>query len=147
MKLKKYIYYVIPNVIKVAYLSYKASKMDYHIPVYAGADMKEQMNKYIPLFKESDTSLRNIKLCELEKDMCKAWYRYKISPHEYLMYGFFGKSKRERSLYVSDVYKDYMLDTYEWNDEILLTRGYKIQFKKDRLVKKEIVERRGHSTR
>ena len=38
-------------------------------------------------------------------------------------------------------------DTYEWNDEILLTRGYKIQFKKDRLVKKEIVERRGHSTR
>ena len=38
-------------------------------------------------------------------------------------------------------------DTYEWNDEILLTRGYKVQFKEDQLVKKEIVVRRGNSTR
>jgi hypothetical protein len=38
-------------------------------------------------------------------------------------------------------------DTYEWHDEILLTRGYKVQFKENQLLNKEIVERRGHSTR
>ena len=43
--------------------------------------------------------------------------------------------------------KEIAADTYEWNDEILLTRGYKVQFKENQLVKKEIVERRGHSTR
>ncbi|WP_341321655.1 hypothetical protein NSQ62_19140 [Solibacillus sp. FSL H8-0523] len=36
---------------------------------------------------------------------------------------------------------------YEWNDELLLTQGYMLTFKKDKLTKKEIVERRGNSTR
>ena len=36
---------------------------------------------------------------------------------------------------------------YEWNDELLLTQGYQLTFKNDKLTKKEIVERRGNSTR
>lgn len=43
--------------------------------------------------------------------------------------------------------KEIKSDVYEWNDEILLTRGYQIQFENDRLVKKEIKERRGNSMR
>lgn len=36
---------------------------------------------------------------------------------------------------------------YEWSDELLLTRGYLIQFKKDALIKTEIIQRKGNSTR
>lgn len=38
-------------------------------------------------------------------------------------------------------------DIYEWDDELLLTQGYQLKFKDDQLIKKEIVERRGNSTR
>lgn len=38
-------------------------------------------------------------------------------------------------------------DTYEWNDEILLTKGYRLKFNDDVLVKKEVVERKGNSKR
>ena len=38
-------------------------------------------------------------------------------------------------------------DIYEWNDELLLTQGYQLTFKKGKLTKKEIIERRGNSTR
>lgn len=37
--------------------------------------------------------------------------------------------------------------TYEWNDEILLTKGYRLKFENDVLVKKEVVERKGKSKR
>lgn len=37
--------------------------------------------------------------------------------------------------------------TYEWNDEILLTKGYRLKFEEDVLVKKEVVERKGNSKR
>ncbi|MER2030935.1 MAG: hypothetical protein ABS903_17365 [Solibacillus sp.] len=37
--------------------------------------------------------------------------------------------------------------TYEWNDEILLTKGYRLKFEDDVLVKKEVVERKGNSKR
>lgn len=43
--------------------------------------------------------------------------------------------------------KEIDVGIYEWNDEILLTRGYQIHFKENRLVKKEIVERQGYSNR
>ena len=38
-------------------------------------------------------------------------------------------------------------DVYEWNDELLMTQGYQLTFKNNKLIKKEIVERRGNSTR
>ncbi|WP_339174006.1 hypothetical protein MKY51_16330 [Solibacillus sp. FSL R5-0691] len=38
-------------------------------------------------------------------------------------------------------------DTYEWNDEILLTKGYRLKFNDEVLVKKEVVERKGNSKR
>ena len=38
-------------------------------------------------------------------------------------------------------------DVYEWDDELLLTQGYQLTFKKDKLAKKEILERRGNSMR
>ena len=38
-------------------------------------------------------------------------------------------------------------DVYEWDDELLLTQGYQFTFKKGKLTKKELVERRGNSTR
>lgn len=38
-------------------------------------------------------------------------------------------------------------DTYEWNDEILLTKGYRLKFEDDVLIKKEVVERKGNSKR
>lgn len=37
--------------------------------------------------------------------------------------------------------------TYEWNDEIHLTQGYRLKFEDDVLVKKEVVERKGNSKR
>ena len=36
---------------------------------------------------------------------------------------------------------------YEWNDELLLTQAYRLQFNEGALVQKEIVERKGHSSR
>ncbi|MGE8038113.1 hypothetical protein B1B04_22565 [Lysinibacillus sp. KCTC 33748] len=34
-------------------------------------------------------------------------------------------------------------DQYRWNDEILMTKAYNVQFKDDKLVKKEISEIKG----
>ena len=34
-------------------------------------------------------------------------------------------------------------DQYRWNDEILMTKAYNVQFKDDKLVKKEIMEVKG----
>lgn len=36
---------------------------------------------------------------------------------------------------------------YEWDDEILLTKGYRIHFESGELIKKEIVIRKGYSNR
>ncbi|MEK3763818.1 MULTISPECIES: hypothetical protein [unclassified Solibacillus] len=36
---------------------------------------------------------------------------------------------------------------FEWNDEFLMTQAYRLQFKEDGLVQKEIVERKGNSSR
>lgn len=36
---------------------------------------------------------------------------------------------------------------YVWSDEISLTQAYEIQFKKDQLISKKIIEVRGYSTR
>ena len=38
-------------------------------------------------------------------------------------------------------------DVYEWNDELLLTKGYRLKFQEDQLIHMEVVERKGHSTR
>lgn len=38
-------------------------------------------------------------------------------------------------------------DTYEWPDELLLTKAYVLKFKNDGLVEKTVVEKKGHSTR
>ena len=43
--------------------------------------------------------------------------------------------------------KETKANTFEWNDELLLTKGYRLIFEEDALVKKEIIERRGNSTR
>lgn len=36
---------------------------------------------------------------------------------------------------------------YEWNDEILLTKGYQVYFEDGKLTKMEIVKRKGNSNR
>lgn len=36
---------------------------------------------------------------------------------------------------------------YEWNDEILLTKGYRVYFKKGQLIWKEVVTKKGYSNR
>ncbi|MFJ5768049.1 hypothetical protein ACIP9C_22205 [Lysinibacillus sp. NPDC093210] len=36
---------------------------------------------------------------------------------------------------------------YQWNDEILLTQAYIVQFKDDKLVGKEVIAVKGYSTR
>lgn len=36
---------------------------------------------------------------------------------------------------------------YRWNDEILMTQAYIIQFKDDKLVNKEVIAVKGYSTR
>lgn len=36
---------------------------------------------------------------------------------------------------------------YEWNDEILLTKGYQIHFENGELIRTEIVKRKGNSNR
>ena len=84
-------------------------------------------------------------ILEIEEKNLYSWQRY-MNEDEY--------NQLEKNMSYMEVVriaggagKEIAADTYEWNDEILLTRGYKIQFKEGQLVKKEIVERRGHSTR
>ncbi|QDQ01111.1 hypothetical protein FOH38_11985 [Lysinibacillus fusiformis] len=36
---------------------------------------------------------------------------------------------------------------YRWNDEILLTQAYIVQFKDEQLISKEVIIVKGHSTR
>ncbi|WP_339260239.1 hypothetical protein [Lysinibacillus sp. FSL K6-3209] len=38
-------------------------------------------------------------------------------------------------------------DYYRWNDEILMTQAYIVQFKDDKLVNKEVIAVKGYSTR
>jgi len=38
-------------------------------------------------------------------------------------------------------------DYYRWNDEILLTQAYIVQFKDNQLVSKEVIALKGYSTR
>jgi len=38
-------------------------------------------------------------------------------------------------------------DYYRWNDEILLTQAYIVQFKDNQLVSKDIIAVKGYSTR
>ncbi|MGE7844051.1 hypothetical protein ACQKNX_25130 [Lysinibacillus sp. NPDC093712] len=38
-------------------------------------------------------------------------------------------------------------DYYRWNDEILLTQAYIVQFKDNQLVNKEVIAVKGYSTR
>jgi hypothetical protein len=43
--------------------------------------------------------------------------------------------------------KEVAPNIYEWNDELLFTKGYRITFEEDRLIEKVIVPRRGNSNR
>ena len=43
--------------------------------------------------------------------------------------------------------KENVNNDYQWNDEILLTQAYIVQFKDDKLVKKEVIALKGYSTR
>lgn len=38
-------------------------------------------------------------------------------------------------------------NVYEWQDEILMTQGYIVYFEEDQLIKTEVIEKRGSSTR
>ena len=38
-------------------------------------------------------------------------------------------------------------NTYEWQDELLMTQAYELKFENDKLIEKNIIEKRGHSTR
>ncbi len=38
-------------------------------------------------------------------------------------------------------------NVFQWKDEILMTQGYEIHFKDDKLIDKKIYEKRGYSTR
>ena len=37
--------------------------------------------------------------------------------------------------------------TYMWQDELLITQAYEIEFKNDKLVDKRVIQKRGESTR
>ena len=43
--------------------------------------------------------------------------------------------------------KEKALSVYEWSDEMLLTQSYEVTFRNDKLVRKQIIDKRGYSTR
>ena len=38
-------------------------------------------------------------------------------------------------------------NTYEWPDEIKMVQAYELKFEEDKLIEKQIIEKKGHSTR
>lgn len=38
-------------------------------------------------------------------------------------------------------------NTYEWPDELKMIQAYELKFENDKLVEKQIIEKKGHSTR
>ncbi|MEK4701408.1 hypothetical protein MKX47_17880 [Solibacillus sp. FSL R7-0668] len=84
-------------------------------------------------------------ILEIEEENAYSWQKY-MNEREY------GEIKKGMS-YLEVVRiaggagKEAESNIYEWNDELLLTKGYRLTFKEDALTTKEIIERRGHSTR
>lgn len=84
-------------------------------------------------------------ILEIEESNTYSWQKY-MNANEY--------NKLQKGMTYMEVVriaggagKEVNTNTFEWNDEILLTKGYRVQFKEDVLVKMEVIERRGNSTR
>ena len=141
MSIKGLVIRLTPKPVLHSYQVYKCAKRGYHTPVYAGADMSEQMDKFIPMYIKKNKLSNKAYLDNLKKDMCRAWYEYNISPHEYLMYDFMVKSDEERSTYVSDVYKDYMLDTLDGHKNYeFLSDKYAFYLKTRKYFNREVIQ-------
>ena len=84
-------------------------------------------------------------ILEIEEKNEYSWQKY-MNEDEYNQLQK-GMSYMDVVRIVGGAGKEINSDIYEWSDELLLTKGYQIQFKNDRLVKKEIEERQGYSTR
>ncbi|ATP42508.1 hypothetical protein CSE16_19540 [Solibacillus sp. R5-41] len=84
-------------------------------------------------------------ITEIEEHNTYRWQRY-MNEEEY--------NKLEKGMYYIDVVKiaggagvKIDEDIYEWNDEILLTKGYQAYFENGELIKTEIIKRKGNSNR
>ncbi|MEG0384650.1 MAG: hypothetical protein RR642_07855 [Solibacillus sp.] len=87
----------------------------------------------------------NNEIIEIEEHNTYRWQRY-MNEEEY--------KNLEKGMSYIDVVKiaggaGVKVDEsiYEWDDEILLTKGYQIHFEDGDLIKKEIVKRKGYSKR
>ncbi|MGN7478682.1 hypothetical protein ACTHOQ_12580 [Solibacillus silvestris] len=84
-------------------------------------------------------------ILEIEESNTYSWQKY-MNEGEY-------KELKEGMSYIDVVRisggagKAVDKDIYEWNDELLLTKGYRLKFKEDELVQMEVVERKGNSKR
>ncbi|MEK4427283.1 hypothetical protein [Solibacillus sp. FSL K6-1523] len=84
-------------------------------------------------------------MTEIEEQNTYRWQRY-MNEDEY--------NKLEKGMTYIDVVKiaggpgvENNESIYEWNDEILLTKGYQIHFEDGKLIRTEIVKRKGNSNR
>lgn len=84
-------------------------------------------------------------MTEIEEQNTYRWQKY-MNEYEY--------NKLEKGMSYIDVVKiaggagvKINEDTYEWNDEIFLTKGYRIHFENGELIRTEIAERKGNSNR
>lgn len=84
-------------------------------------------------------------MTEIEEHNMYRWQRY-MNENEY--------NQLEKGMTYIDVVKiaggpgvQNNESTYEWNDEILLTKGYQIYFENGELIRTEIVKRKGNSNR
>lgn len=84
-------------------------------------------------------------ILEIEEENAYSWQKY-MNEQEYEEIKK-GMSYLEVVRIAGGAGKEIKANIYEWNDELLLTKGYRLTFKEDTLTKKEIIERRGNSTR
>lgn len=84
-------------------------------------------------------------IVEIEEKNMYSWQKY-MNEQEYGKIEE-GMSYLEVVRITGGAGKETNANTFEWNDELLLTKGYRLIFEEDALIKKEIVERRGNSTR
>ena len=87
----------------------------------------------------------NDEILEIEQRNTYSWQKY-MNEEEYKKLQK-GMSYMEVVRISGGAGKEIKKDIYEWNDELVLTKGYRLQFKDDQLVEMEVVERRGNSTR
>ncbi|MCH7323946.1 hypothetical protein LZ480_18960 [Solibacillus sp. MA9] len=84
-------------------------------------------------------------ILEIEESNAHRWQKY-MNEQEYEQVKI-GMPYMEVVKIAGGAGKEIKKNVYEWNDELLLTQGFRLTFKDDKVTKKEIVERRGNSSR